>query len=385
MPRLRQDIALADCLHALGEEGWSGAVRIHQRKGSGTVYVADGRVVHAEYGSMTGESAYWQLAALQDVILELDDHEVTNRRSVLRRLPPNRFMGAARSVPAPTPEAADRAAPRSHPEPGAPAPQEERRNARASPSAARSAPRGTAALGASAARVERPRAHGPSSFAHRPHSRSAGRRRQDVILASLALAMGLGTGIAIGTGWGWIRQPAGGAAQTGQAPSASDAVRPQEPVPEVALVADSQPKHAETPSVPAGGAPEPPPVAAPPLPGALDGPRESAAAGGANRPAGAVPVESSELRGADDRAPELLDSPSLESPDRSSGLYPELVLRLLVDQDGRVARASIYGRRPNLEPFEQAALEAAQHYRFTPGRSAGREVPVWVNLSVRFR
>ena len=61
-----------------------------------------------------------------------------------------------------------------------------------------------------------------------------------------------------------------------------------------------------------------------------------------------------------------------------------MTLRLLVDVRGEVAEAHVYQPRAELVAFEQAALEAAQDFRFEPARRAGQPVPAWVQYPVRF-
>ena len=100
----------------------------------------------------------------------------------------------------------------------------------------------------------------------------------------------------------------------------------------------------------------------------------------------AVPaVEATQLGGAGDALPALVSGTPPATPDPASGLKPTIVCRLRIDATGKVAEAKIYRSRMDLAAFEEAALDAVQKYRFTPGRKAGKTVPVWMSWPVTFR
>ncbi len=112
------------------------------------------------------------------------------------------------------------------------------------------------------------------------------------------------------------------------------------------------------------------------------------AAGEAAIPAAApaaTAVEASRLTGPQDAMPTLVAGQPPAAPDAGAALKPTVVCRLLLDAEGRVTDAKIYRSRMDLAAFEDAALDAARKYRFTPGRLAGKPVPVWINWSVTFR
>jgi protein TonB len=69
---------------------------------------------------------------------------------------------------------------------------------------------------------------------------------------------------------------------------------------------------------------------------------------------------------------------------RQMGISGKVVLRFLVEPDGRVARASVVAAKPR-EVFNLCALEAIGEWRFKPGRYRGKPVAVWVELPVSFR
>jgi protein TonB len=75
-----------------------------------------------------------------------------------------------------------------------------------------------------------------------------------------------------------------------------------------------------------------------------------------------------------------------EFPDqaRQMGISGKVVLRFLVEADGRVAKASVVAARP-AGVFNQSALDAIGEWRFKPGRYQGKAVAVWVELPVRFQ
>ena len=95
-------------------------------------------------------------------------------------------------------------------------------------------------------------------------------------------------------------------------------------------------------------------------------------------------VEPTALKGPGDVAPRVVQQIAPRSPDPSLALSPTIVCRVLVNERGEVAEASIFRSRLDLAAFEDAALDAAKKYRFEPGRKNGRPVRVWINLPVSF-
>jgi TonB family protein len=95
-------------------------------------------------------------------------------------------------------------------------------------------------------------------------------------------------------------------------------------------------------------------------------------------------VEVSRLFRPGDAVPQQLRARAVRSPDTRTALSPTVTLRLLVDVRGAVAEAHVYQPRAELVAFEQAALRAAQDFRFEPARRAGQPVPAWVQYPVRF-
>jgi protein TonB len=96
------------------------------------------------------------------------------------------------------------------------------------------------------------------------------------------------------------------------------------------------------------------------------------------------PVEASALSGARDARPVVVAGEPPRSPNPEVALRPTVVLRLLIDEAGRVVRAEVYQPRPDLAEFERAAVAAALRYAFRPALREGQPVPAWVNWPVDF-
>ncbi len=64
---------------------------------------------------------------------------------------------------------------------------------------------------------------------------------------------------------------------------------------------------------------------------------------------------------------------------------PTISCRILIDERGNVAEASIEKPRPGFEQHEKAVLDTVRTYRFEPGRREGQIVPTWMTLTVEFR
>ena len=86
-----------------------------------------------------------------------------------------------------------------------------------------------------------------------------------------------------------------------------------------------------------------------------------------------------------DKKPMLVQENPPESPLPKSPRRPKIECRILIDEQGTVAEASILEPRPGFEIYEQAALAAVRTYRFEPGRREGQIVPTWKNVVLEFR
>jgi serine/threonine protein kinase len=104
----------------------------------------------------------------------------------------------------------------------------------------------------------------------------------------------------------------------------------------------------------------------------------------AAHPAEPPPMDSSQLTGPGDLPPKLLQGKPAKLPSATLPLSPTIICRLLIGSDGTVERAQVFRSRLELQVYEDAALAAAQDYRFRPAQHAGAPVAVWINWPVRF-
>lgn len=96
------------------------------------------------------------------------------------------------------------------------------------------------------------------------------------------------------------------------------------------------------------------------------------------------PIEASVLTGPRDSLPVVLAGEPPRSPAPDLALRPTVVLRILVDDTGRVTSADVFQPRSDLRAFEDAALGAVRQYSFRPAKRDGVPVPAWVNWPVDF-
>lgn len=110
----------------------------------------------------------------------------------------------------------------------------------------------------------------------------------------------------------------------------------------------------------------------------------AAAAAGASATTTAA-VDATELTGANDALPALVEgAPPVPPPSHWSSVTPTIVCRLTVDADGAVRHSRVYRSRLDLAAFEDAALAAVDRYRFRPARRNGAPVAVTINWPVSF-
>jgi TonB family protein len=95
-------------------------------------------------------------------------------------------------------------------------------------------------------------------------------------------------------------------------------------------------------------------------------------------------VEANRLTGARDALPVLLSGELPRTPSPEVALRPTVIVRILVDESGAVARAEVYQPRAELAGFEQAALAAARGFKFRAARREGQLVASWINWPVDF-
>ena len=110
----------------------------------------------------------------------------------------------------------------------------------------------------------------------------------------------------------------------------------------------------------------------------------TAAVPAAAAPVEPPPVDGSQLTGPGDAPPKLIAGKPARLPSATLPLSPTIICRLLVGRDGSVTRAQVFRSRLELQIYEDAAITAAQGYRFTPAQHAGAPVAAWINWPVRF-
>lgn len=179
-------------------------------------------------------------------------------------------------------------------------------------------------------------------------------------------------------------------------PKPAAATRP-DPVSEAQPVSARESARAETP--PASAPAQPPAPEEPPAPaGTVAGPSVVAggelasatpARGGVGVPGAAAGVPGRVGRGFElsqvDAHPRLTRRFEPEYPyaARSRNLSGTVTVRFLVDEDGSVDELTVLSAEP-AGVFEHSVLKAVRRWRFKPGERAGRPVPTWVVLPVRF-
>lgn len=98
-----------------------------------------------------------------------------------------------------------------------------------------------------------------------------------------------------------------------------------------------------------------------------------------------VPVDERSFTDPIDVRPRLLEGEPPETPVPEKRLRPKITCRILVDEEGKVAEASVLLPRPDLEVYEKAALDAVRSYRFSPGVREKVVVPTWITREIEFR
>jgi serine/threonine-protein kinase len=188
------------------------------------------------------------------------------------------------------------------------------------------------------------------------------------------------------------------AAQTPQpVPTATSRVR--EPVPAATRAPRVRPTLA-TATLPPGTGPAPgamapspsePPGAPPPVQVTPPAPTPPAAASPrAPRPASPTPrTQPGDLveAGDDVTPPSLLSvaEPVYPALARRLKRQAEVVLRALVDENGRVVKAEVVRGDDSRLGFDEAALDAAYKTRYRPAQKDGVPVKIWIELPVTFR
>jgi protein TonB len=68
---------------------------------------------------------------------------------------------------------------------------------------------------------------------------------------------------------------------------------------------------------------------------------------------------------------------------RKKQITGKVVLRFLVDKEGKVSRVSVVRAKPE-GIFEENAVKAVKKWQFKPGYYDGEPVPTWITLPIRF-
>lgn len=86
-----------------------------------------------------------------------------------------------------------------------------------------------------------------------------------------------------------------------------------------------------------------------------------------------------------EKAPHVLKAvqPIYPEAARQAGMEGTVFLRVLIDKEGKVARAEV--QRSDAEIFNQPALDAIKQWLFTPAWSGGSSVCVWVAVPIKFK
>ncbi len=99
----------------------------------------------------------------------------------------------------------------------------------------------------------------------------------------------------------------------------------------------------------------------------------------ANKP-GEAPVPFAKLT----EKPKVLSAaqPVYPEPAKKAGIEGRVILKVLIDTDGKVSQARILKSIPTLD---QAAIAAAKKFKFAPAKMDGTPVKVWMTIPFQFR
>ncbi len=87
-----------------------------------------------------------------------------------------------------------------------------------------------------------------------------------------------------------------------------------------------------------------------------------------------------------DKPPVILSrvEPDYPHSAKSRNLSGKVVVKILVDRQGQVQKASVLEATPP-GVFDQSVMEAVAKWRFKPGQIKGKPVSTWVVLPIRFK
>ena len=87
-----------------------------------------------------------------------------------------------------------------------------------------------------------------------------------------------------------------------------------------------------------------------------------------------------------DEKPQPMHQPQPELPARivRKQIEGQVVLRLLVNEQGKVEKARVKSAKPQ-GVFEQPVLDAARHWRYQPAQYKGKPVKTWIEVPLNFK
>ncbi len=113
--------------------------------------------------------------------------------------------------------------------------------------------------------------------------------------------------------------------------------------------------------------------------------RDASTASGAVSQVSSIPEELVfDVSSSDVTPPRLLGPSAAPRPDVNLAVTPTIVVRALVDRDGKARKTQLYRSRLELAAFEDAALSFVSGARFAPATKHGVPVSVWINHPVTF-
>lgn len=88
-----------------------------------------------------------------------------------------------------------------------------------------------------------------------------------------------------------------------------------------------------------------------------------------------------------DRIPAIISQPPIEYPEaaRKAGIEGKVLIRVLVNEQGRPERAQIIRRAPeDCTIFDDSATSSVMDMRFAPVTKSGNPIRYWMNIPVRY-
>ena len=76
-------------------------------------------------------------------------------------------------------------------------------------------------------------------------------------------------------------------------------------------------------------------------------------------------------------------APKYPGSARARGITGKVVLRILIDKQGRVSKVKVIDSSPK-GVFEQSAIEAIKNWQYNPAIYQGQRVKIWANQTINF-